>query len=824
MDLSYCSQTQNFSDFEELKSFPIKCVLSFEYLINYLENYIEGANSIIASQIKGLINQFKSIEDLNGEIKDLSVLDKHQDMIKDMMSTIFPPFLWETEYIVSVVPFSFQVISISPKFENLLINSRGIRTDANNLNIKTFSPKFEDLLINSKNIKTDVNVNVKTLYAYSHILSHFYGMDVRNVIPSTFRLNDPKTGLERCFQANIDIQFCNIITKGELPKLDEKQKQELLDNLTDINFLMKVIPPENFEFHGFTIMRATDVTEQEMISDIKNKLLDKDSIILFEKFTDIQEKVKALFKLPELTLGLVALREDEVLIINIGTCNTTECIYQNSTHYKITDFAGTIYEKCALQGAPLFIGDIQAIENKSETELEMLRHGKRSIVIAPLHYKDNIIGILAVSSPYPRALNPIKLAKIHEILPLFAIAVRRSLDEFENNIQLLIQDKFTSIHPSIAWRFRKTVLNYLRRIKVEPMAELKPIILENLFPLYGVTDIRGSSTYRNTAIQKDLIEHLTLSKDILRTAYKYHKLPLLDELIYRIEKNLAGIESGIESADEIRVINFLKREVETCFEDLKTFGEDVVPLINEYQKGLDPKAGSFHEKQKDFDESVALINQTISTYLDLVQYEAQAMFPHYFDKQVTDGVDHTIYIGQSITDQKRFDILYLKNLRLWQLIIMCNIALKLEDIKPNLKVPLDTTHLIMVQDIPITLHFDTDEKRFRVDGVYNIRYEIMKKRIDKAVIKGTDERLTQPGKIAIVYSQNSEAHEYLQYIDYLQAKGYLEKDIEDVDVEDLQGIRGLKALRVCINLNREYYIKKNSETEFSEAFSENPAA
>jgi hypothetical protein len=40
-----------------------------------------------------------------------------------------------------------------------------------------------------------------------------------------------------------------------------------------------------------------------------------------------------------------------------------------------------------------------------------------------------------------------------------------------------------------------------------------------------------------------------------------------------------------------------------------------------------------------------------------------------------------------------------------------------------------------------------------VDGAYDIRYEIVKKRIDKALIKGTNERATQPGKIVIVYSQ-----------------------------------------------------------------------
>ena len=54
-----------------------------------------------------------------------------------------------------------------------------------------------------------------------------------------------------------------------------------------------------------------------------------------------------------------------------------------------------------------------------------------------------------------------------------------------------------------------------------------------------------------------------------------------------------------------------------------------------------------------------------------------------------------------------------------------------------------------------------DQKQFDVDGAYNVRYEIVKKRIDKSYIKGTTERLTQAGKIAIVYSNDSDATEYL---------------------------------------------------------------
>jgi len=104
----------------------------------------------------------------------------------------------------------------------------------------------------------------------------------------------------------------------------------------------------------------------------------------------------------------------------------------------------------------------------------------------------------------------------------------------------------------------------------------------------------------------------------------------------------------------------------------------------------------------------------------------------------------------------------------------------------------------MVQDLPITIRFRSDERKFNVDGAYNIRYEIMKKRIDKATVKGTGERLTQPGTIAVVFSQQEESADYRQFVAWMTADGWLEPGVEELDLDDLQGIHGLQALRVRV--------------------------
>ena len=222
---------------------------------------------------------------------------------------------------------------------------------------------------------------------------------------------------------------------------------------------------------------------------------------------------------------------------------------------------------------------------------------------------------------------------------------------------------------------------------------------------------------------------------------------------------------------------------------------------------LDKDLNVVYEQRKSYENSVTLLNDKLAKFLDKKQKQAQAMFPHYFERYKTDGVEYNMYIGQSITKSKKFDNLYLYNLRLWQLQTMCemeNIAFKE---RANMQHDLRVASLILIHSDPMAIKFRMDEKQFDVDGTYNIRYEILKKRIDKANIKGTEERLTVPGKIAIIYSQKKEALEYTKYITYLQAKNLLGK-LEHLDIEDLQDVSGLKALRVEVIYQKDCDAKK----------------
>ena len=108
---------------------------------------------------------------------------------------------------------------------------------------------------------------------------------------------------------------------------------------------------------------------------------------------------------------------------------------------------------------------------------------------------------------------------------------------------------------------------------------------------------------------------------------------------------------------------------------------------------------------REYEETLATINKSVLDYLEKEEDAVQKSYPHYFEKYRTDGVEYNIYIGQSIAPDHPFDLLYLKNLRLWQIKSMAEVARINHMLLPSLKVPLQTTQLILIHSRPLLLVF-----------------------------------------------------------------------------------------------------------------------
>ena len=290
---------------------------------------------------------------------------------------------------------------------------------------------------------------------------------------------------------------------------------------------------------------------------------------------------------------------------------------------------------------------------------------------------------------------------------------------------------------------------------------------------------------------------------MFKEIYNQDPLVVYTQTLNTLHKTLKRIQTHFKTSDELYITNLLIKEIYPILKNVKTNHTEHQKAIESYLHKIDKNRKTIYKKRKNYDHFINTLNSNLAKSLDLNQTEAQSYFPHYYERFKTDGIEYNIYIGESITHHQKFHEFHLQNLRLWQLQQHCELEFIAH--KTNLNHPdidLRVTSLILLHSTPIDIKFRMDEKKFDVDGSYNVRYEIIKKRIDKSHIKGTDERVTQPGKIAIVYTNPQDLDTYLKHIEYFTQKKYFINTPEFIDIEDLQGVSGLKAIRVQVNLEK----------------------
>ena len=761
----------------------LQSAVSLDPLLDFWEKNLVPKCSHMASMYAELKDNINQIPEIRGPVKDISLLNEHQDIITPLMSAIFPPASFHTDIMGAITPCSFEPFFVTPEFQRLFLdNNNFVKADLK-------------AIVEAEKLK-------KLGILYSLVLERIYDIKGRRLdVMDIKKIPGEKTGLDRFYGITPDFQFVRIQALEPPRKLSKKDKALITNHITDIDVLSTYIDLDKFEFTGFTIVRATDVTESEVISAFKRDLIDQHSIFSSDGIKLLEDRLQALFRRPDLTLGLGALQGDQVMLIKSDCNSNINCLFSNSHHINLKDIEGSIWMQAVEKGSVLYVPDLSKKENLLPLEQQAVAVGVRSMILSPLYYQGEIIGLLEMFTSTPNDLHSINTLLLEQITPLFSLALKRGQDGMNKQVQSIIKEECTAVHPSVEWRFEKAAIDHMERLRHgDESSEMEPIIFKGVVPFYGQSDIRGSSLARNKGIQQDLNQQLNLALDVMKAGSRKRPWPLLREFKYRIENLIQDVSSGITSGDENAVFSLLNHEVAPIFDDLAELGSGVVNRINAYTSALDSSTGMIYNKRKEYENSVSKLNKALSAYLDQEDGLIQQTFPHYFEKRQTDGVDYMMYIGASMMENQQLAGFHVKDLTLWQLLLSCGLAWHTEQVKPQLQIPLDTCHLILVNHTPLSIRFRFDEKRFDVDGAYDARHEIIKSRIDKALIKGSGERLTQPGRIAVVYSNPAEGKEIQQHIDFLMGIGKLHDDLEFLDLDDMPDVRGLKAIRVGVNL------------------------
>ncbi|SFQ02662.1 GAF domain-containing protein [Hymenobacter arizonensis] len=762
--------------------FPFRSTLSLEPLISYWQERERDSNAGVALLARAIGAQVAEADWCRGPLTDHTVLDCNCDLIETLMLAVFPPAASSADITGVIGPFQRRSFYSTRLFEEVMLHK-------------------------DRTIKQPLNIDMEAmekqmgLMAYHLILHRVYGAQLPPLGTIIFTVPDYQIGLYRHYGIDFNSDFVTVKLVGEPPVLTPEQMDTLVHNRHRVELWQELLPSEHFELEGFNIIQLMDVTEQEILSELKYDLLERDVLQTPARFEQIQEKLRVLFAEPALQLGIAAYDEKKRAFVDFGRKINHSFLTKQVQHQSADSSFRQIYDRLLHEREPLVLKNVATADIPEDLRRQIMGLGINSAILALLPYGNDTVGLLELGTPKAGSLDEFELDKVAQFLPLFAVAVKRNAEDLQTRVHAIVREKFTAIHPTMEWRFMDAARNLLTQLDSgNRTAEMEAIVFEDVYPLHGSCDIRGSSTARNEAIQQDLIEHLTLANKVLKKASEYQHLPILDELKFYVTKNLRRLKDGILSGDEANIYDSLSREIEPLFEYLATHTPEMRPVITKYWDGIDPKLGILYKRRKDFEISVTMLNEAVGDYLDEEEEKAQQMFPHYFQRYKTDGVEYNIYVGAALVENKPFDLVFLKNLRLWQLLTMVEITRRTAALKETLPVPLETTQLILIHGQSLSIRFRQDERQFDVDGAYNIRYEIIKKRIDKATVLGTDERLTQPGTISLVYAQSREAVEYYEYIDYLQDRGLLEPEVEELELGELQGVKGLLALRVQVKL------------------------
>lgn len=755
--------------------------LSFRPLIAYLKGRLKTEQTLKVEFYRFLLEKIEREEALMNDIQ-VDDLAKYKDTL-ELIFTILTPLMANEKdlYWALSTPVPDKIFFSTDSFYDFLLLHKE-QKEANNISEDEYKAKQQ------------------LHFIYRMILDKFYNYTSIHKNEILYSYTNPETNLTKYYNINADTQFIDIHFDGELPELNFEQVATYIQEGSEVEHLQEIIPLSKFKFDGFTVISLTDVTLQHAIEGIRNALVNHN--YESEAYEHVIQALKTLAGDGHIEFGLLPFLMVNNKFVFDNEQNSQSILLNSGKKYDLQEESFyALVDEYSANPRPVFFNNLTDEKIKKFPFLEVLKkNGVYSYSFLPIYYNNQLAGIMEVYSNEPLEVDEKLLSRLHSAMPLLGQLLQYRIEEFNAKMDEVLKDKFTALQPSVQWKFNQVVWDFLKKGKGKKKTqEIETVTFKGLYPLFGAIDIRNSTVERNYALKEDLKIQLAVLSETLSELRQMIPLDLIDKILFNCKDWIKRIEEFISSSEEALLNEFLELEVYPMLKHIEKGHPQTVATVKGYFETINPEHGAAFENRRTLETSMQFINTAVSEYLEDAQQSLQSTYPCYFAKFRTDGVEYDIYIGQDIAPDQPFDLLYLKNIRLWQLTAMVEVARLTNSLVSQMPRALLTTQLIFIHSNPIDISFRNDERRFDVEGAYNIRYEVVKKRIDKVLVKGTEERLTQPGKISLVYFNAYEANEYLEYIKYLQEQGFLHDDLEMLELEELQGVSGLKALRVGVN-------------------------
>lgn len=770
----------------QASTLPIDAQISFQPVIDRIKKMADIDQTSKGTFYKAVLQRFEEFGVYDADIP-LDKIHEYEPLL-ELLYACFTPALYSEQQLAWGLSFPFQPVIFYGT--ELLYELLGKKKEG------------KEVYVAEKTAADHHRERLQLIYSF--ILKRLYDFEVPVMTGLVHAGTNTETGLLEYYRVNINPDFIDVAVDGELPVLDCSALYMHLSAGASYEILENMLPLELFRFRGVAMLSVVDVTTQMAVENIQKIRLNRSPGDEGESQKNVIHSLKTLVRSNKIEFDLfpyVRINNEPVYGFVKGGTGVLFAVWgeKNLTPEEFSKEAkGYESNPEFFFSSDIFKDPEKNFEN--DPYLQQFRDlGVRSLALMPVFYNGVMAGVLGVHTWGDDMFDEKTLALLEPAMGPIAQLLQVYIDEFNLEIDSIVKEKFTAIQPAVQWKFNEAAWHYLQQKKKQLPVKVESIHFNDVYPLYGAIDIRNSTIERNRAVKADLDAHLRLLSEMLTGLQEHHQSSLMEETIFNCWKwQNTMSQENLTPTDETNLNFFLTDGTVPYLRHLAQQEPVTRPIIEEYMQLLHSGNGVIHEHRHALEISMQMINEAVNNYFETEKHTIQQSYPCYFEKFRTDGIEYDIYIGQSIAPNRPFDHFHLKNLRLWQLSSMAAIAKLTRSLIPQLPRELHTTQLIFAHNHAIDISFRADEKRFDVEGTYNIRYQMIKKRIDKVHIRNTSERLTQPGKIALIYFSRKDVDDYLPYMQYLQESGVLHQDLEELDLEDLQGLSGLKALRVGV--------------------------
>ena len=368
-----------------IEEFPFGTRLSLAHLIDFWERQDGDPSSLHAPLARVIVEKLEEAPELRGVIDDDAVLDTHRELIDLMMTAVVPAGRREDYYAAAGEPFK----TLSRCFYE--------------------TPAWRRLgLGEAERVKHQLNMPPeqfafgKLMWAYEFLLQEWVGVEANLQPGLVMTVHDEEVGLDRHFSLDVDPRFTSVRLVRDIEKPSSEEIARLLAEPTDIDLWTEMLPPDAFEFDGMTVITAVDVTPHEVISRLKNDLIEKDSMASPEKVDRLQHRLRNLLRCPELSLGLIAFdRRADVEAIEGARAVGKSLLLCEECAPACPNRADSHYAGVFESTDPVIVQDLKTSELRTGYEHHLRKHGHRSLLLYPLHVGDQLVGSGSWSSHRP---------------------------------------------------------------------------------------------------------------------------------------------------------------------------------------------------------------------------------------------------------------------------------------------------------------------------------------------------------------------------------------------------------------------------------------